>query len=480
VASVISGVSLDKFRAFREPTDIPLRKITLLYGQNSAGKSSIIKSLLMLQQTLVASGRRTSRTPRSLVFSGDSVDLGSFATTVSDHDTSRLMAVGLRFATPKGQSVSPDDRDESLVRWTVGEEAGRMTVTVETNGTPLRFHRWIRASRPYFFLDHSDVGAWLSVVQPTETLLNHDDPMVEDLRMELGYVPVFDGDIFPRRLIGLVLNGKTGDKPPTDSVEIISYDGVSEFDESTGIPRLGGLPEAWGSIARRMEGALWNKLRTLSYIGPLRREPHRFERHVPTEDLHVGSSGEEMLSHLYERPDVVTQVNNYLGMMELPYRIKVARLGSQETIGAVIYLALVNQATRLEVSPSDVGVGYSQVLPLITQAVLSRGSIVCIEQPELHLHPAMQARLGDLFIDQAIGGNDVQFIIETHSESLMLRFLRRVRDGQLRPDQIGVLYVDQSEKGTSIIHQLEIHESGEFVVPWPHGFFDERLEEVGF
>jgi predicted ATPase len=101
-----------------------------------------------------------------------------------------------------------------------------------------------------------------------------------------------------------------------------------------------------------------------------------------------------------------------------------------------------------------------------------------VEQPELHLHPAMQARIADVFIEAAMGGRNVQFLIETHSESLMLRFLRRIREGTLNPESIQVLYVDQDAEGASQIHDLPISPSGEFLADWPKGFFDERLEEL--
>ena len=111
---------------------------------------------------------------------------------------------------------------------------------------------------------------------------------------------------------------------------------------------------------------------------------------------------------------------------------------------------------------------------------MSKRDLVCVEQPELHLHPAMQARLGDVFIDAALGGNNVQFLIETHSESLMLRILRRIREGRLSPDDVSVLYIDQDKNGISHVVDLEINEAGDFITAWPHGFFDERLVEIGF
>jgi len=255
---------------------------------------------------------------------------------------------------------------------------------------------------------------------------------------------------------------------------------ASHFDDSNAITRPSRLQATWNQNILLMRDRLSNKMDEIAYIGPLRQVPQRFGRYSPTDDSDVGSSGENMLSALFSDKQLVMRVNNFLAMMEMPYKIKVHQLESQETLGFVIHMALVNKYTNIELAPTDVGVGYSQVLPLITQAALSRRSLVCVEQPELHLHPAMQARIADVFIEAAMGGSNVQFLIETHSESLMLRFLRRIREGLLDPESIQVLYIDQDSEGASHIHELPISPSGEFLAEWPHGFFDDRLEELGW
>ena len=200
------------------------------------------------------------------------------------------------------------------------------------------------------------------------------------------------------------------------------------------------MKQTWDSTINQISGVV--------HIGPLRQEPQRF---VVADQSADGS-----------------------------YEIRVELLRSSETVGQVAYLALVNRKTNLELSPSDVGVGYSQMLPLIAQSALAREQLVCIEQPELHLHPAMQARLGEMFVNEATGGNRVRFLIETHSESLMLRILRKIRQGDIPADDVLVCYVDQDEAGSSVIYELPIDERGNFMSPWPRGFFDERLEELSF
>ena len=77
--------------------------------------------------------------------------------------------------------------------------------------------------------------------------------------------------------------------------------------------------------------------------------------------------------------------------------------------------------------------------------------MICVEQPETHLHPRLQARLADLFIEATQeGGRGNQMIVETHSEHLMLRIQRRIREGSLNPSQVSVVYIDQDTEGAPL------------------------------
>ena len=114
-------------------------------------------------------------------------------------------------------------------------------------------------------------------------------------------------------------------------------------------------------------------------------------------------------------------------------------------------LILIDRRTNTIVSHRDVGIGISQVLPVLVETSASAGKILTMEQPEIHLHPALQAELGDVFVQSALGGQNNRFILETHSEHLILRILRRIREtteGELpaglnpiRPEEVAVFYV---------------------------------------
>lgn len=154
-------------------------------------------------------------------------------------------------------------------------------------------------------------------------------------------------------------------------------------------------------------------------------------------------------------------------------------------------IQLHDEVSDIDVDPSDIGVGVSQVLPVIVGALDTGSSespcrIFAVEQPELHVHPAVQVALSDMFID-AVNDTERTMLIETHSEHLLLRILRRVRESAdgtiepptpiLTPDMLSIVYVKPQERGVEIT-PLPITEEGEFTRHWPEGFFEERAEEL--
>jgi hypothetical protein len=149
---------------------------------------------------------------------------------------------------------------------------------------------------------------------------------------------------------------------------------------------------------------------------------------------------------------------------------------------------LVTTRNALPVRVADVGVGVSQILPVVVAALdPGRPGITAIEQPELHLHPRIQVELGDLFASQAAKGGI--FLIETHSEHLLLRFMKRMRQTydatlgngtpKMRPEDIAVYFVEIEPDGTeTLIREMPLNERGELVKAWPGGFFEEDLHEI--
>jgi predicted ATPase len=109
-----------------------------------------------------------------------------------------------------------------------------------------------------------------------------------------------------------------------------------------------------------------------------------------------------------------------------------------------------------------------------------------MEQPEIHLHPALQAEIGDVFLRSALEHGNT-FLLETHSEHLILRIMRRMRETWNKtlpkdlppvvPADVSILYVEPGPNG-AVVREMPLNERGELVKAWPGGFFEEGLREV--
>jgi predicted ATPase len=240
------------------------------------------------------------------------------------------------------------------------------------------------------------------------------------------------------------------------------------------------LKSTWRELLSFRYRDTLNSLSGIRYLGPLRKYPTRIESLVEKSKNYVGREGEGSASILYRDSSTVKKVNQYMQKLNIPYEVYVVKLDADGAgiLGDIIALQLVDLRSNVVLSLEDVGFGISQVLPILVQLAISESDMVLIEQPELHLHPALQAHFGDLLIDGITPDSKNQFIIETHSEHLLLRLQRRIREGILSSEDIRIYYIDANKELGSYVQLIEMDDQGEFITAWPNGFFPERLDEM--
>lgn len=204
---------------------------------------------------------------------------------------------------------------------------------------------------------------------------------------------------------------------------------------------------------------------------------------------------EKMWSDFVASEEIQKKINNWLGneKMKTQYEVHIETkkpnwLGKLFGKKEKKQLSFLDKRSSTIVYPNEMGTGISQVLPILIASKIRHESTIFIEQPELHLHPALQSELADEFISSAKKRKN-DFFIETHSEHLLLRMMKRMKQTSegtlkdkkhaLRPEDINLLYVD-TNKGKTFILELELDEDGTLLDPWPGGFFEEGFNERFF
>lgn len=461
---IITRFGLESAKGFAEAHSINTTGLCLLFGGNSSGKSTVLQALMLLKQA--PSPSRLMDAGISLEFRGPVVDLGGFRTFVHSHQASRTIRFELgldRFRTRRRRSGS----QRLTLRFGFGLTSTSMTeprlTEIEIDDTfSLRF-RYDADEGRYIVVDDGSLATFVE-----QTVAGaHSDTNESDLRWlrqrvlrskarPSGWIPIWwPSDLMPTR--------PTGPRAET------RRDLLEEFALS------------WYNYTSDLTNQLKRALEEIVYVAPLREFPRR----VVTEAGSVGglgSRGERLVLYLGREPDVLARVNAAFLRLGLQYELSVKQLTETETqdaLGDVAVAVLKDRATGVSLSPADVGFGVSQVLPVIVQLVANRGSLIAIEQPEIHLHPKMQSRLADLII-ASIVENHNQIVIETHSEHILTRIQRRIREGEFCPSNtmpLSVYYVAKRD-GASKIDALRMDGAGRMLDAWPDDFIEERLDDL--
>lgn len=495
---MLTRLGLRNFKAFGDEMQYAdLAPITLIYGPNSGGKSSIIQALLMLKQSSEAAGRFSVM---ELVPRGSDVDLGSIDAFIHNHDASRkfeikvavaaqeylrpfwrigrsspIVAVGLDFSEIttddtyqlktiqfKLEEVAQSDREGfeiQLERSSVATSTdfpGRFCWRDETSTES--FARYIKnVFNNIFAIATQDDPTTIArfYLDNFKSLLSMSNEEIESRLRNFQFEPT------QGLQLGLVGSGRYADKTDNELIDAVNFLAF----------------ETW-SIS------ISSELDRMSHIGPHRQAPQRvYEAYGRIRRDTAGGRGEFTPHILGSDENIVTSTNEWFDKCEIPYRLEVHSQKGDILTGDRTVLELSDKRAGgiRQLTLTDVGFGINQILPVIVEGVIASNRTICVEQPEIHLHPRLQANIADLLIetskaDENNAGN--QWLVETHSELLVLRLQRRIREGIISHKDVSVLYVDPQDDGGSEIRRLELDEDGTFIDEWPQGFFEEGYREI--
>lgn len=475
---MLSKIRLVKFQGFDKAVDFKLRPLTLIFGPNASGKSSIIRSLLLLKQSIATENSHYSRSVSGFTFDGADISLASFANVVHRHSESDEIEI----------EIGIDDFASSVIRsGPVSNHIEKASVTFRIGIKPPLNSMEIRASlsgfteelRLDFAYSHGSLNlqGWDGLSQ------------LDELKLPSGYggqsAEIDD-------VVGFIdwpaeVNSKNGKSTVKSTWEEIAS-GLT-FKLRNNFPSLRGAPKRTQFESKKIrqlddlitsvEIALSKQLREIRHVGPLRTISERLSYQAGLVEDEAESVQQTIRGKTSEEI-----VSDWLfALTDERYKFQPVEFYADQVkfLGSLKSQIIIDTKTDTPVTFADVGVGLSQVLPIL-QAMQTRRkkpvpTTLLIEQPELHLHPAMQANLADLFVKAVSGHTKLQIVAETHSESMLLRIQKRLREGKLKPTDVQILYVDGGELENKV-SEVYLDAEDEFSLTLPLSFSALRLKDL--
>lgn len=425
-----AALHLKNFKCFADTGPLRLAPMTLIFGRNNSGKSSLLQSLILLRQSMGA----PSFGPR-LSLKGPLYAAGSYADLVHLHEPARTLSIGVTFVISqrvqtrvslafRGEDPQPPVLSSIVVAMPDAPKILPLKIALaEGEGAP--YELWIGEQR-------------------------RGDETHADFRFPVnGLIPLI------------------GTEPPKAGRHSKVH---QERDFSRDRAR-----EALKRLMQLLEG--------IHVVSAFRPPPERRYEFQGTPPPGADSTGRYVIDALIqnslqkgqEQGALVTQVNEWLGQLA---RVELMPLQALDQAGKLYELKLRDMDSGRWANFADVGYGIGQALPVIVEGLRTPpGGTFIVQEPEIHLHPDAQLAMADFLVHLMHSGRQV--IAETHSEHLLLRVRRKILAGAqvgLDPQQLSILFVDKDKGPASHATPLPIDTLGQ-VSNWPAGFLQEANNE---
>lgn len=508
--STLEFLKIENFRSLRNTDAIKIMPITILVGKNSAGKSTFARSFPLIRQ----STETKKRAP--ILWFGDRVDFGSFDEAIcrTDEDAKEItFTFGINILDDtaiklkrENSSASQELKAEVSIsikkvgtssshaskvhinafgyklQFTLDENSSLSNVTIEDN-------EWTRKS------EQLAIGTYGAIL-PTFNFLKQVPIKTSDGNSTIGYInnSPFDEEI------AKIFNTPTLEKwkptylaiikraPLLKRGELIDFINSNLFFEDIAKATATRINKKLESIEHVIFASKINALcelinsglteyyKGVKYIEPLRATAQRYYRKQELAVDEIDSKGENLAMFLDNLS--AFQLRNFNEWTRNRFGFFATTRKNGGHVEIVINEVSSNHNTNL----ADIGFGFSQILPVITQiwysisvGVTARRNTIVIEQPELHLHPAFQAQLADVFaasLSRRTRTN--RFIIETHSNHIINRLGQLISKGELNNNSVQILVFEKNSNSETQIRRAGFDSEG-YLVNWPSGFFEPEM-----
>jgi len=454
---MLTSLHIQNFKAWKDTGLFRLAPLTVIFGANSAGKSSLGHLLLALKQTALSTDRRRAL---NLGDNKSLIDLGTFRDCLHGHDLTNPLTFRLGWRLPTPLEIL--DPLEPVPGVLYPEE-------LRYKGDKMELEVTIATGK----------GEQPEVNMIRYALLAGEEEKL-DVRLAKNGSGKFELSSYRYRLVK-----SDGRKWPLDDPE--KFYRVS--DASLARFKNAGFLTDFALATEMM-------LSQFYYLGPLRDYPKRIYQWSGDTPEDVGHKGEYAIAALLAAQTQQRKLNrgprrrhqffpefiaDWLKDLGIIHSFSVSPVAE----GRKEYEVLVKtHAGASEVKIADVGFGVSQVLPALVEAFYCPpNSVVWMEQPEIHLHPQVQAELADVFIsaikareERDSRDRNVQVIVESHSEHFLNRLQRRIAEGDLTPDDVAIYFCKRS--GTAVdLEPLQVNPFGD-IINWPDNFFGDEMAEL--
>lgn len=446
---MIKNIKIKNFKSFKKAGKIDIGKINVFVGPNSSGKSSFIQGLLLLKNAIQCAVEKHYKALE-----------GDYKSLVYNKDAQNKLQYTMSF---NDSEIYKDNLDENKIRYNF-----------------LNIHQEdIKTIKDiYETINLKDMCVTLKIMEEDSTI-SSDELELNSFELTTNKnakVEIF----FKDNKYSLKLNDRE-----IKNIEIFNACNFYFKIEKINLKNIRDDEKEdiflSFSILEKLENTLIEFSNKLIYMTSVRTDFLRSEN-IGKDDktARVGSRGQHTLSALMDIDRCCdkdcnykykkTKIDYWLDEFDLGDKIEIKEVKNNE-----YSIMIRNKYLDIYNNILDVGIGTSQLLPLIIESVNSNdNSFIIVEEPETHIHPKAQAKLSDLFVSCAQNDNKT-FIIETHSIFLITQLQILVASKEIDASDVKVYFFDQDREGTKIKH-MALAENGQFEQEWPSGFFDIHYE----